>query len=299
MKRYFKAILHFGITPNMSSEEQRYTALTNQMNLATLFIIAIPSLIVLSFLPNHGQISLLRFELLLLACILNLFLNKQGYHLLAKLFTVLLPLFLIFVMPILMNFMIGGMLLWMPYGIITIGCFSLSLFSYTKEKGILISMILFFWLVSITYDNIFVWCATQPLDIGFIKENYVIYKAALTFIGIVLYLNLYIFKRSNYLMQRELDQQNLLLQNLNQNLELQIIERTQKINSQNEKVKELAFTNSHQLRANIARILGLSHIFLNSTDMEEKEFCIEKITENVKAMDVITTDISAKLIEED
>lgn len=299
--KLYSDILHLGITKEMKVEDQKYTQLTNLLNLATIFIIALPAIILVLSLPytNNSPVALIRFELLVAASILNLYLNKKGYYLYARLQTILAPLVLVFILNLFNPSIHEGMFLWMPYGIMAIGSFCFSIFSFQKERKLLITLILFFGLISLTYDNLLVYFSARPLELGFIYKYYPIYKLGIFFVSLMLYYNLYVSKRSNYQLQQELDYNYSLLQGLNDNLEKQILIRTKKIKEQNQHIKALAFTNSHQLRASIARIIGLSSIMTSTPSEEEKIFCIQKIAENVKEMDTITTDLSKKLVEEE
>jgi len=151
-----------------------------------------------------------------------------------------------------------------------------------------------------TFDYIFIYLSPRELDLSFINKYYIIYKASIIIICLLLFFNFFILKRSNYKILKELDEKNALLNNLNERLEQQVIARTKKINDQSDRIKELAFTNSHQLRASVVRIMGLSHILKsNSLKEDEKEFCIQNIEDSGKEMDVITRNLSINLSEED
>ena len=56
---------------------------------------------------------------------------------------------------------------------------------------------------------------------------------------------------------------------LNQNLEQLVKERTDKINHQLDQLKKYAFMNSHELRAPLARMLGLLNLLKREKDQEE------------------------------
>src|SRR6478609_4247567 len=152
--KIFDTIRDFGVIADMSAEDKKYTRLTNILNLATIFILGIPALIVIQYssFPYKGQGFLIRFELLILFSLLNLYLNKRRFYTLTKLLTVFAPFVLIFILPIILHFIHSGMLLWMPYRIMILGTYSFCLFSLKKERRLLIGISIFFTIASMFYD---------------------------------------------------------------------------------------------------------------------------------------------------
>jgi len=67
---------------------------------------------------------------------------------------------------------------------------------------------------------------------------------------------------------------------------------------QNERIKKLAFTNAHKVRADVARILGLLTLINSYANKEEKELYIQKIKTTADSLDVITWEIAEELAEE-
>ncbi|MFY0628292.1 MAG: hypothetical protein JXR07_18495 [Reichenbachiella sp.] len=86
---------------------------------------------------------------------------------------------------------------------------------------------------------------------------------------------------------------------VNDNLELIVEARTQKIKIKNEKIKEVAFLNSHKVRAPLVRILGLINLFKtgNVTPSEMKSMN-EKIHESALELDQITRKVNTELNDE-
>lgn len=97
---------------------------------------------------------------------------------------------------------------------------------------------------------------------------------------------------------KELDQKNQTLNTLNASLENKVAERTAKLSLQNERIKSLAYTNAHEIRAYIARIIGLLNLSKQNIPQEEKVFCETKISENISDLEKITQKLSKELIEE-
>src|SRR6478609_1966799 len=170
--KFYTKILKLGVTNEMSAEDQKYTELANLLNLAAIFIIAIPSMLVVISLPytTSSPIALGRFEILIIVSILNLLLNKKGLYKLTRILTIVSPLVFVFILNLFNPSIHEGQLLWMPYGIIAIGSFSFSLFSFKKEKKPLLFLIFLFVMVSITYDNMLIYFNPKPLDLTFIYK---------------------------------------------------------------------------------------------------------------------------------
>jgi light-regulated signal transduction histidine kinase (bacteriophytochrome) len=63
------------------------------------------------------------------------------------------------------------------------------------------------------------------------------------------------------------------LTSLNQNLEAVVLQRTQILEEQNQKLKDYAFYNAHTLRGPFCRIKGLVHLrqLVNDEDLDAKE----------------------------
>ncbi|MGE0587379.1 MAG: tetratricopeptide repeat protein [Cyclobacteriaceae bacterium] len=88
------------------------------------------------------------------------------------------------------------------------------------------------------------------------------------------------------------------LSELNKTLESKIEVRTNQLKTQNHKLAEFAFMNAHQLRAPIARIMGLINL-IQKTDLPEKDkVIVTYLAECGDELDQITKSIS-KNLEED
>lgn len=93
------------------------------------------------------------------------------------------------------------------------------------------------------------------------------------------------------------------LKNQNQNLEILINERTSEllrtnkaIQEQNKVLKEIAWTQSHVVRAPLARLLGLVTLLQLDEESDElnKETILQYITDSANELDSIIKDISQK-----
>ncbi len=84
------------------------------------------------------------------------------------------------------------------------------------------------------------------------------------------------------------------LNTLNTDLERIVIERTSKIQIQNEILFNYSYTNAHQLRGPVARLLGLGNIY--ELDLKPNpDFIIEKMVEQAKEIDSVIKQINVAL----
>jgi len=85
---------------------------------------------------------------------------------------------------------------------------------------------------------------------------------------------------------------------MNESLEETINERTIRIKVQNLKLREYAFSNSHKVRAPLARLMGLTNLWdLKNVTEEERNFIMEKISQSAFELDEIVKEVSVMLNE--
>lgn len=97
---------------------------------------------------------------------------------------------------------------------------------------------------------------------------------------------------------QELTDTNNELKLLNENLEDMVIERTQKINNQLTQMIKYAHMNSHEVRAPLARILGLLQLMETETDNNLRQELLKKINEGSVELDEIIKKMNRILEEE-
>lgn len=84
---------------------------------------------------------------------------------------------------------------------------------------------------------------------------------------------------------------------LNNQLEMQVEERTRQLIRRNTQLNEYAFFNAHKLRAPVATILGLYQVLDLDISAEEREMIIQKLRESVVLLDLMVRK-SQKLLDE-
>lgn len=89
------------------------------------------------------------------------------------------------------------------------------------------------------------------------------------------------------------------LRDLNLNLEKKVEQRTKVINKKNEKLREYAFMNAHNVRGPLTNILSLADL-LNSSKMErEQEELIHHLHSSAEKLDTVIHDIKTNLENEE
>lgn len=84
------------------------------------------------------------------------------------------------------------------------------------------------------------------------------------------------------------------LLDMNANLEEKVLERTQQIELKNRKLAEYSFANAHELRAPVARILGLIQL-LGHAKPDESGMILDKLNHAASELDDATHSITARL----
>lgn len=96
----------------------------------------------------------------------------------------------------------------------------------------------------------------------------------------------------------EIKQMNDKLSSLNNHLENKVQERTMLLENQNEKLAQYAFTNSHEIRAPLASVLGLLHIIDKSQFKDGNHEIIDKLQDAGQRLDDKIKMLN-KILEED
>jgi hypothetical protein len=113
--------------------------------------------------------------------------------------------------------------------------------------------------------------------------------------GVLVMLSLLVYSYfRRHVVQKRYNQQ---LAQLNQNLEAEVVNRTREITYQNERIKQIAFQNSHILRAPVARLLGLSNLLTYQLTVDELRLIIDYIKESSQEADKVIYEMN-RLLEE-
>ncbi|WMJ71933.1 hypothetical protein RCC89_01915 [Cytophagaceae bacterium ABcell3] len=305
-----KKITDIGTNECLSICENKYIRLTNAVNIGQIFFIALPAIIGNTFFLDCGNSFTFRFFTLVTLAVFNIYLNSRGKYLVSKFGTLLSPFFLIFIFPVLANTVHGAMFLSFSYGIMVIGGLAFMIFSYGPEKKYLHTSVIFFAFFALFYELFLTFFVEDLSIVPFIFEssyNFFYFQITKTLILVFLYVYLFKLKVDYHNSQVEIFRMNdtLAMVNkdlkvLNTKLEDLVSERTIKLETQNKRIKELAYTNSHIIRAYVARINGLINMAeLKGASEKEKQFCFTQIKENSVGLENVTKTLSQSLVTEE
>jgi len=88
------------------------------------------------------------------------------------------------------------------------------------------------------------------------------------------------------------------IRRMNESLELEVTQRTKKIETQSRMLIEYAYSNAHNVRAPLARILGLSMLMANETsELRIKEYN-DRMYESALELDVVIREMTVRLQDE-
>jgi len=279
--------------------ELYYFKQTNNINIILFSISLIVMLISFIISYTNAQIYI-RFSLLASCAMLCLYINNYFNPLLAKLLTLISPFICIFVLPVMLYYIHPGMLVWFPFGIMIIGASSFLLFSWEKERILLTAFLLFFAIASLFFDQLLKPHINDASHLAFIySENFPYFTLSKIILLIFLYASFYQYKIATYRYDKKVNELNDKLRMINKNLEVKVLDRTKKLELQNKRIKELTYSNSHRIRAYVARITGVIGLLDGNESHEEKSFYYQTINEIIVELEIETQKISKILSDED
>jgi hypothetical protein len=296
---------NLGNNYTISILESRLAKLTSLVNYIYILLSIFATALIITK-SNTGLENYGRYLLLIPSCLINITFIHFRYYLLAKILTLFMPFFIIFVTPIFIPFIHEGMFLWFPYGIMITGAVSFYLLSFEKEKFLLHCAIILFTIAVIFYDRILLHYSPFNNDVSFIyKKNYIYYQTSKVGLVVFLYTSLYLAKLTAFKLRLalialnvRLDQKNNELRTLNEELEAIVRRRTEILDLQNKRIKKLAFSIAHGVRASVARISGLINFIDNEPSEKDKELIIKYIKKSTEQLEEETNKISNYLVEE-
>jgi len=182
MNKIWHKISNIGLKKNSDPLFIRERIIFNRI----LFLIIVTLIIILGVdiidIVSRNEsigISTLRIGVLIVLCVFHLYLNHLQLTKFSKiLLSIDVPFFLI-IFPTLMGNVISEYFLWYPYVPTALSIIPHFIFDYKKEKGILISILSFYLIMSGLIDHLLFIFSTGELTIRpIIYENYFIYKAS-------------------------------------------------------------------------------------------------------------------------
>jgi hypothetical protein len=104
------------------------------------------------------------------------------------------------------------------------------------------------------------------------------------------------------LQQQMLEQKQLEITEINESLEKKVMERTNQLNLRNKQLTDFSFTNAHDIRGPICRLLGLKNLLTAVDDCQEVFKISNYMRASIEELDRITRETSQRLnawVEED
>jgi signal transduction histidine kinase len=95
---------------------------------------------------------------------------------------------------------------------------------------------------------------------------------------------------------RIIERKNLEILSHNENLELEVDKRTKELLAHNIQLEQFAYISAHNLRAPVARILGLGEVLKLCKSPEEEKIILEKLVTTTKELDTVVKDLN-KILE--
>jgi len=288
--KQWKTISNLGLKEETSRTQKRKVRLTNRMIFITIVV-------QLGYLPLYLSLNLsiffyINISLLLLFTSSLFFLMKRGNHTEAAL---LLSLILI-IDVILLRFVTNennSLLFLIPFSIFGFG------FTDNMKIGFTIFIIAFLGY----YIGEYLSTVIEPL-LHVVSEKDRI--GSLTNMAFILFLNVYLIYQlqlTNKESEIEIETQaeklhavNEEIRLINETLEQTVRARTEKIELQNIKLRKYAYSNSHEVRAPLARLMGLINLWNNENVLEEERtYLAQKISESSVELDQIIREVNTAL----
>ena len=138
--------------------------------------------------------------------------------------------------------------------------------------------------------------AAEELRLKWMLFTTIVGVATLIIISLILYFSLKQKRQDNKLIAKKNEKIKL----INESLEQRVEERTMKVKQQNEKLRSYAFSNSHEVRAPLSRLMGLVNMWnKKNKTIEERDFLVENISKSAVELDDIVRKLNDQLKEED
>ncbi|MEO1049805.1 MAG: hypothetical protein AAFX87_04250 [Bacteroidota bacterium] len=298
----------------LSENAKRQTIIGNKISL----IIIILCLLVLPFsiFVFKDTDAIVRALLVVLIASAALVANRYHLYKLSKWVLVFAPAMIILILPILTGDIMDGNFLTYPCICIGISMMPYLVFDQSKEKVALIAGVVLYFLFTLFIDRLLMLGGNHNQFSVWIMENYLAYKIPYLTIWIFVNFAVYNLIRTNkryidelYTLNEEIKEKilSIALQNetlkkqrdhisqINQNLEKIVEERTEKLQSQNQRLIEYSFLNAHKIRGPLARIMGLVYLTKSQVSEDEKLFILDKIDYSAKELDDVVKEINQTL----
>lgn len=278
-------VLDIGVYKSLTFRERRIVQVMNAIALLigpTLAILSIINYIIGETLNSY---ILLVFSLLYLS---SLYWNRHGHYIISKLILGYLITFNPFIHLLINGYTPPGQ--YLSYMMVTIILVAVTTLLFSGKSDRKIYYITFlYYLLWICFSDRIIYALSDPKpQIDFLFENYYFYKApAIAGIFVVtLMINVFIGIINRY--EEELSGKN-------KELERRVMERTQKLSETYDRIINLGFMTSHEIRGPLASILGITRLFIDNKNIHGLDEEINKLHEKSQEMDRVINRMTREL----
>ncbi len=225
MVQLWKKISDIG-TRNIPESEKRSVIFLNRIN---FFIINISLwgfiATIVVFAVRQGQIEMpgigaVRLLLMLVAGLISMMLTALHRHFLAKIVTVVFPPFLLIVLPTLLRDVSMEYYFYYPTAGIAAAMIPLLLFPKKNERWILIFLLFYCFVLTVTSDNLLSYFSELGKTPEFFKGRYIFYKLAQVLLFLFIVSTVYTLKDINIRYERILSKNNSVLSSQKEEMEI-------------------------------------------------------------------------------
>lgn len=293
-------LINLGVTGEEEGFSQRkVTQIINVMSVIGFFLMLIP--ICFNFFQGEysNALILTGFNILNTS---NLYWNFKRKFVVAKIIVALSILLVPFVNLIFTGRIPAGQYIAHPYSITASLLFTVICFDVRTERGLLTLSVMLHVVTGLTFDSISYYFSHPKPDIDYLLTYYPNYKLGHFVLNIIVVASVLYFKKilqkyqdANEHLLEEFRTKNEEFVELNKYLEQRVLERTQTVEAQKQRITELAFLTSHKVRGPLSSILGITHLMqIDPNDPQVRSF-LPKLHKHSLEMDKVITDMNEAL----
>ncbi len=224
MMKFWRKISNLGLNESENSFDVRLIVLTNRLNFLLAIILQLIFIVVVQLSLKNGTpvftLEHCRLLFQVLICLIVIFLSSKSWHKVSRFIVAYVPVFVLFVIPVLIGIVNDTSFFYFPYIIILFAFNSQLLLDIRKEKGIYFLSIAFYTLLLIFAEALLKYKGPENLTAPDLIEHFFItLKIMQLSIFLLLSTSLYYIKRLYYKFEEELRMKNHKLDTQNEELQ--------------------------------------------------------------------------------
>jgi len=321
--RIISFVTNLGIAENTSPYEARRLILINWINFSLILLCLVIFLLYVSNILPIKSYSFYREALLIICAASSMLCNRFQWNKISKLLTAVYFGFFTLIFPLLFGIVDKESFFWFPFGAIIFSILPYFIFKPKAELTSFLITIIFYFLLTMYIDRLMISAAGGDLNMSFLPDDYMMYKAPHIFfwgfLNVALLVLTFAYDYTEKKLQNAytlLEERSLLIKEqadeigaqneeliaqsdhireTNSNLEKRVEERTKKLVEQNKMLSEYAFINAHLLRSPLSSVLGLIYLLSLINDEEERKEIIERLNDSAQKLDDVVKKIGEVL----